>query len=85
MPFVQFTFRNVDPNLDFRDYNFEFFGVEMAGGHWVKGSGAGVPTTPTAVVPEPITMVLLGSGLLGIGGVNLRRRRRELGEGSEEA
>ncbi len=34
---------------------------------------------PTSVVPEPMTIVLLGSGLAGIGGARLlgRRRRRE--------
>jgi len=30
------------------------------------------------VVPEPITMVLVGSGLLGIGGAGLKRRRKGL-------
>ena len=30
-----------------------------------------------SVVPEPFTMALLGSGLLGIGGVRLRRRRAQ--------
>lgn len=35
------------------------------------GGGSGDST-----VPEPISMVLLGSGLLGIGGARLRRRRQ---------
>jgi len=30
------------------------------------------------VIPEPVTMVLLGTGLAGIGGVALYRRRRGL-------
>jgi hypothetical protein len=39
----------------------------------LKGSGP-----PTEVVPEPITMILLGSGLLGVGGAARRRRRQQL-------
>lgn len=48
---------------------------------WVSSNGD--QTGPSSsddcynnVVPEPITMVLVGSGLLGIGGVGLKRRRK---------
>jgi hypothetical protein len=36
---------------------------------------------PTVVVPEPMTMILLGSGLLGLGAARARRRRED---GTEE-
>ena len=82
-PYVLFTFSGVNPNIDLRQYNFEFMSAQLTDGYWAKASGSGV-AGPGNVVPEPITMVLLGSGLLGVGGVNLRRRRRT-DVGDEEA
>jgi len=76
MPYVEFTFTDVALPYEFASYNFEFHGQQMLNGQSAKGSGPG-STPPGEVVPEPITMVLLGSGLLGVGGVSLRRRRRE--------
>lgn len=35
------------------------------------------PGTPTEVVPEPMTMTLLATGLLGMGGASMARRRRK--------
>ena len=76
MPFVEFTFTNVDPRINLRRYDFAFHGTQMYGGLNAKVYS---PGTPTEVVPEPITMGLLGSGLVGVGGVGLRRRKKELG------
>lgn len=41
------------------------------GGVYAEGCG------PTTVVPEPITMTLLATGLVGMGGVGAIRRRRK--------
>ena len=35
------------------------------------------PNAPVTATPEPVTMALLGSGLLGVAGAAARRRRRE--------
>jgi hypothetical protein len=50
---------------------------------WVDSNGQTVSQSGTQcgnVVPEPITMVLLGSGLAGMGGVGAIRRRRKDGD-----
>lgn len=73
MPFAEFTF-TVDPAIALKHYNFEFFGQQIAGGYGAKVSGSGVPTE---VVPEPVTMLLMGTGLAGIGGAGWRRRRKD--------
>lgn len=40
---------------------------------------------PTAVVPEPATVILMATGLLGVGAIHVRRRRRQDVEGQSGA
>jgi hypothetical protein len=47
--------------------------------------GEYTPPPPPEVVPEPISMILLGSGLLGVGGAARRRRKKADGSKADEA
>jgi hypothetical protein len=40
----------------------------------------GTPNCETNIVPEPVTMILLGSGLAGMGGMGVIRRRKKDGD-----
>ena len=52
-------------------------GDGLTDGLWIEGS---LPAGPTEVVPEPATMGLLATGLAGMMGAQLRRRRRNTGD-----
>lgn len=55
------------------DGSLSYFANGLAADGSVSGAGY---STGGQVTPEPITMILMGSGLLGVGGAARRRRKR---------
>jgi hypothetical protein len=52
-------------------------GITMVGTYTLTGGPTGSGTLQVSSVPEPTSMILLGSGILGLGGVIKKRRKAQ--------
>lgn len=67
---------------DLTDVSFIFQGPNSGGGGYASCAaegtrGNGTTEVSCEVVPEPMTVVLLGTGLFGVGAARLRRRKKD--------
>lgn len=78
-PFVRFTF-NLSQQFSMNDVELRWHSQQLPDGSSLKcdtgGAGDYPDCIPNTQVPEPATLVLLGTGMAGVMGAARRRRRR---------
>lgn len=79
-PYVQFDF-TLSQAFSLTDLELRWHSQQLPDGSSLKCDTGGAGDYPgCSVVPEPVTMLLLGTGLAGTGGFGLMRRRRRQGD-----
>lgn len=64
-------------NMPFLQGSYSVFSGNLQTGFQLLGQASFAASTGTAAIPEPATLVLLATGLAGVGGAATRRRRRK--------